>query len=837
MSSPSSNASSDLPADRSIALASARDLLRRGEAGEAVQRYREILTTHPSDVEGRRGLAEALAAHGEYRSALQEFDTIVTETPGDLSAWRGRASTARSLADPVELLRSLEAIVSIDPADRSTRLEEYHLRDLTGDRAGAFRALSALTDGTETPGDGPSLAELLLCQGDLAIQLGDGSGAEAAYERAARADESMTAAVAIRRARLAIADGRPDLALERLQPAFGNGAGTEGPTEALEVRAELLLSVERPGEAQTVYDALLARDPTSGTALVGAARSRIDQGHHPEARELLHRGRDRVGRDERLTLALAEAESGSGDLSAAEREVRDGVEAFPESRAMWTRLAELAVVRSDWTTARDAYARAEALDRRGLDAVLGTAFVAEKLEDTEAALAAYDRAVEIGPGDLRVWNRRGAFLLSVHRSAEAVTSFDRALALAPESDIARDGKRLAERERRTSTVDEIALNALRTEYQLGRPITKNDLFVNLHVPFDLLDPVLAAIAREVKIDIGALAPADLECLEGRSCDLITTALRTDGRVRDSGELSLPDVAALAPPTASLSDVQRLFAYVDAVLRLDVRPENLHLTAEVEETARRALSLPVEQRTLFGLVRTLQIGLYRAQIVKAVERASGASRTPLPSVDLSAHGPELVADPATADAARFFDPENEARRPELQPLSGSPSSAPRRVPRGWPGGVPLLGTQREAVRSQSSDRCVGCGGLATLRHPCGGPLCRLCASQFGNCPKCGAAIGPLGPGARPRPRAEAPKSSSTRAPVVPAKLPTNSVAVRHPSGPPRVAKSPAPQPATSPGVTQPKAARPAGTTAVPAPDAPTAPPPRPRREKTDDEPRL
>ncbi len=837
------------PPDRRVELAIAQDLLSRGAASQAIEHFRNVLENHPRDPEARRGFARASLELGAFEEARRTVDTILADSPKDVEAWRLAASIDRETGDPQGLLRCLTEIRAIDPNDRRAALDLYHLYDIQGDPRAAYQALTdAIADGS-SPSPNEPYPQLLLARAELAQRLGRAEDAAAEYEKAVAADPGLAPLAALRHARKEWADGRPDLALERLRQVFGTLDAAQRPPEELALEGELLVAVERIGEAQAIYDAWHARDPTSSTALAGAARCRIEQGHHPEARDLLHEGLAHAPRDEALILCLAEAESGSGDLSAAERAVREGIELLPNSERLYVRLAELATARSNWEGADRAYAKAEELDPASVDIALGRAFVAEKRGDTETALAEYARAQELAPQDIRIWNRQGALLLSLHRPALAVSSFESALKIDPESDAAREGKRLAEREDRNRTIEDFALAALRSESDLGRPVTKNDLFVGLHVPFDLLDPVLTAMARETKIDIGALAPGDMDRLEERSCTLIVRAAEHPSASGDSRSLTLADVASLSDPTDSLIDVQRLFAYVDAVLKLDLRPENLHLTTEMEETARQALALPPDRRTLFGLVRALHIGVYRARIIKAVERVSGAPRTPLPSVDLAPHldpggdvGTEL-------DGSRFFSPENLPNVP-FPDASSATGRSQRPPPRGWPGGVAPL----PVSRTGEPERCVGCGGIATLRHDCGGALCRLCADQFRNCPRCRSPIGrltasPKGRAVRPLPTVGRSDARAREAVSRPGSIrtlppPSRPRVANVPSTPPRPAKpalSAAAVPAAgsaksgaghrvAPSAPSPKLTGPAG---VPAP-MPAKPV---RKEKVDDEPRL
>jgi tetratricopeptide (TPR) repeat protein len=857
------------PEDLQRRVSQADETRVHGALDEAGREYRAILAAYPNDRSARRGLIATLIAQGDLSSALPLIDQLLREDASDLETWRDRAAIYRSTADHRELLRSLQAIERLDPHDGAALLEEYQLSDVAGATEEAYRCLELyLRDGGPVEG-APSRAQLRLKLGEIAEALGRSEDAQTSYDEAiASAEADVVSPAAVRAAQLALKSGRPDLALTALAAAIGTVApGGEPPVELLALRADVLLQVERPEEAQEIYDRLRARDPSDSAALAGAARARIEQGKHPEAREILHHGLPRVPRTEALVLALAEAESGSGDLLAAERAVREGLEIIPKGRALWTRLAEIASARDDWVEAADAYQHAIDLDPNAVSSLLGAAFVAEQRGRPSDALSFYDRAGALAPGDGRVWTRRGLALAAVQRHAEAVESFDRALAIDPESDAAREGKKLADRERRVRETEVHGLAALHLESQLGRPVTKNDLFVQLKVPFDQLDPVLAAVSREVKIDVPSLEPAAFADLEARSCRLITTALERRPPGIESRGLTVVDVAALSGPTDTLTDVQRLFAYLDTVLRMDIRPENLRLTPQAEEVARRALQLPAGQRTLFGLVRTLQIGIFQARVVKAVERASDSAHTPLPSVNLSPHSPEFGGADEHADGSQFFSSQN---APVASPgTGGGRRSSAARPSRLWPLGVPPLETQRAASRDRGTPRCLACGGIASMTHGCGATLCTQCTRQFARCPKCGA---PFMEVKLVPPSSMSAAGRSTQ--------PTHALAVR--PGPPatilpheasvsasrsrtpersRSAVSTEPARATDSNARAPTARRPDGkqpeeketlrsgpgskaassareTATKSLPPSPPAPPPvRVRRDKPDDEPRL
>ncbi len=165
-------------------------------------------------------------------------------------------------------------------------------------------------------------------------------------------------------------------------------------------------------------------------------------------------------------------------------------------------------------------------------------------------------------------------------------------------------------------VERLGKEALLLEARLNRPITKNDLFLKLHIPYELLDPVIAAIGRDVRVDLARLGGQDRDRLERESHDVIVRGLSERAKTIEKRGLTLADVAALSPPQRSLADLQRLFGYMRAVLELKELPPRIAMPTEVSRLLPRASSLPPEERTPFRLVRDLGVGLYTARLVKA-----------------------------------------------------------------------------------------------------------------------------------------------------------------------------------------------------------------------------
>lgn len=832
----------------------AEALRAQGGYADAIAYYRRGLEVDPRNRHGRLALAETLLLAGQYPEVVTIADQLLKEDPNELAAWKARGDAWRALGRPSELLYSLTAILLLEPENGPALLEKYRLhRDATETK----EAYETLTKLLGTPRAEAQDATLHLERGDLAASLGLADEANQSYERAAEIDPVYRVEIAIRRARLRLSSGRPDLALEVLDEGLkASPPGAPANIAALLLRAEVLSALERPAEARAVYDEVRQREPRSPLAIAGTARALLDEGRHADALELLRQSLPQVPPQESLYLLLAEALSGLGHPDAASDALKKGVEVLPKSVALWVRWGELGVARQKWPEAANAFAHALTLTPAAVEILLRAGFVAERLGHPNEALAFYERASEADPASKQAWTSRGLAQLATARPVDAVTSFDRALALDSDFGPAKDGKKLAAQKTRDVEIQRYGRDALLLEAKLNRTVAKNDLFVTLHIPYEFLEPVLSAIGRPPDLKLERVEAAEVHDLENASYHLVTRALERRPPGIERRGFTMADVAVLSPPGYSLEQIQRLFGYLKAVLEADLRPENLRLTPDVEELARKALLLPPEQRTLFQLVRNLRVGIYKARLIKVVEEAGSAVHAPLPSLDLGAYSPEFRAEssgdepavlPASGD--EYFAPETTAAPSSGAPSPNVPSYQPSVVASAGPAGASGAATQQ---------RCVGCGGIASALHSCGAPLCQHCIGSFPKCPKCGqpistdntrAAAGAVvqSAGGRPTPTSgggglrgvlQRVRSSGAPAPKKETPAPAGRPGDRK-SGPPvtaSVGASPA-KGGPAAGAKTTGAHPPTASKVAEPPAPPAAPLAKPRREKSDDEPRL
>jgi tetratricopeptide (TPR) repeat protein len=817
-------------ADPHVRFEVAEALRAQGAYADAVEQYRQALQADPKSRPGRLALAETLVVAGRYNEAIPIVDELLTDDPNDVGAWKTRADAYRALGRTSDLQYSLKAILLLDPHHAPALLEQYRLHQLAGESGEAYEALHQLLATEAADAADPAL---FLQAGDLAAELGRGEEANRAYERAAQLDPALVGEIANRRARLRLAAGRPDLALEVLDQTLALGPAEERPVGTLLLRAEILMALERQPEAVAVYEQVRQKEPRAPAALAGIGRALLDQGKHADAKSFLAQAIPQVAPNATLFLLLAEAETGLGDQAAALEAVRKGTEVLPKSTDLWVRAGELCIVREAWSDASGAYAHAIALDATNADYLLRAGFVAGKLGHPHEALALYERATQVAPANKYAWCSRGLALLETGRPEEARDSFERSLGLDSDFVAAKEGRLSSLQRTREAQVEKFGREALVLEARTRRAVTRNDLFVTLHVPFDLLEPVLQALSRNVKVDLDHLDEEAMKELEGASYRLVAAALEHRPEMLDRRGFTLADVAALCPPSYTLAQIQRLFGYVRAVLEMDVRTENLRLTPDVEELARRALLLPENQRTLFQLVRTLKVGLFKARLIKAVESAGSAVHAPLPSLDLGQYSPEFRS-PEEGGTAPVSEDVDFFPAPEGGPSGPTATAGPGPIPRAPSGPAPRA--------APGGARCVGCGGVATIVHGCGAPICMHCIAEFHTCPKCSQPV--RLPAAAPAPAPAAGRVHPTPAPHPlkhdPAAKPVHPAKeVPHPKPAPAPAKS-APAP-PAPRAAPPKPAPPSAPAPPIAPaaaDASATPkPPRPPRERADDEPRL
>ncbi len=712
-------------------------LKEQGDYPEALEYLRKGLARSPQDPYGQRALAETLLLAGRYPEAAATVDSLLRQDTHDPAAWKLRADAYRALRRETEVVYSLKALLLLDPGNVPVAQEKYRLHRERGEKTEALETLRLLVD--HVP-DGEPRAALAMAEGDLLGELGRPSEAVTAYDRALTLSERLRPEVSFHKARTLVESGNAKEALDALDASGGTTATSDGARSFARdlLRCRALLALDRATEALPLLEKLAADhsdDPEPGGLYL---RALVESGEAAKASSYFESNQNLLASLPEAFLAAAGAAAGQEDLPRAATLLQQGVDRHPQVVALWVRRAEVAQRAGQDPLAAEAFGKALLLAPQDPQRYADLGSVQEKLGRFQEALSTYDQGLGLASRDKVLLARRGSVLLELQRAPEALASFEEALRLDPELEAAVEGKKLAEERVRDAEVERFGKEALLLEAKLGRPVAKNDLFLTLKVPFDLLEPVTRALSRTPELDIRDLRPEEFQRLEAEATQVIVARLQRNPAAGGAEGLSLSEVASLMPPERTLGEVQKLFSYLESVLALDMRPDNVTMTPEVEALARRALSLPPGERGLYQLVRTFGVGPYKARLIKVVEEVGGASHAPS----------GILRAPSTPEAAgpgRTLLPAPPSPPPPSVPASGSaPASLfPPPGPSPAPGGAPW-----DLAPAPPGSRCEGCGGLAQWKHRCGALICSSCVTQFQRCPRCSLPVS-LEP-ARPAP---------------------------------------------------------------------------------------
>lgn len=723
-----------------------------GAYADALPYYQKGLQIDPKSKVGAIASAETLMLAGRFTEAAQAVDGILRTDAYDLRPWRLRADIYRSLQRDPEVLYSLKAILLLEPDNSTAWEEKYRIHLARGEKVDAFECLTCLL---AHPPEKGNLAQLWMNHGDLALDLGKADDALKSYDRATEASPDAKLDVACRKAAVLEKQSRYADALETLevfgQPPFPSGVTEELGNRVLLMRGRIAFHLEHFQDALDIFEALSQHKVGDAEVALWYVRALLELGEHAKARDFLEAHMSTLSSEPETYLHLAEAEAGLGSLPRAVDACSKGIEKHPTNVPLLVRLGELQSKQERWGEAADAYGRALSVDQKDPDLYMKAGSVHEKLSHPHEALTAYEQALRIAPDNKYALASRGRVLLDLGRPEEGLQSFESALKVDDGFEAAKEGRKLAQQKIRDRQIESYGREALLLEAKLSRAITKNDLFLTLHIPFDLLDPVTRAISRSVDVDMRDLPEQDLKDLESASYHLINAALEQRAETVEKRGLTLADVAILSPPNYSLAQLQKLFGYMRAVLEMDIRPENLSLTPDVEELARRALSLPPEERTPFRLVRNLRVGLYKARLIKAVESVGTTGHAPLPSLRISEYGshpspppaaPAPPPPPTSASGGSALAPpppgsSSGAYPPPSGPGPALPNTAPptAATSSAAPAAPARTTAPNDLSPAPAGSRCLGCGGVAQYKHTCGATVCQHCVVQFGNCPRC------------------------------------------------------------------------------------------------------
>ena len=385
-------------------------------------------------------------------------------------------------------------------------------------------------------------------------------------------------------------------------------------------------------------------------------------------------------------------------------------------------------------------------------------FAMEQLDSYQEAAAAYDRAIGLDSNDKEAWKSKGFAMLKLRSPEQALRCFDHALTIDPYFEAAKEGRKTAEEEIRSSKIEDYSRAVLDFEYAHGRPVSKEEAFRVCGIPYAFLNDVLEYLSETVDISLSDLTMEAFDRYERLSREvLIAVMLKRD---LSSHGLRLCDITVNFPEL-KVSSAKRILDYIQAVERFQFTPEVSD--PQTDSLLRQALELPSDQKNVLGLTRNLGVGVYQARQLVTILMTFHEGDVESPTISLSSIVSESFGDysPYEGDtAATHLEPRRRGRvrdeelvaEEEYEEEEYEERTPPRRKPskaRSRPRAQP---SRRQASQKTAEEdegevpsdlvgrRCLFHGGIAISRcAKCKAVLCKECIRGSDVCPRCNAPL--------------------------------------------------------------------------------------------------
>ncbi|MFQ5884780.1 MAG: tetratricopeptide repeat protein [Thermoplasmata archaeon] len=697
-------------------------LSKTGKREEAVKVYDAALERFPTDIPILTSKKNTLKSLGWVEDVYYVCDTITNYDYENIEAWKDKAIAARALNRFDDSLSALERAMEMRPKDldiisekRKTLIKMGRYREVLDvcnaalkidpNNVGALRdkgsALQNLKDYSEAIKAFDSALEIdkndkktWNSRGVALMQMENYKGALESFDTVLNLDPGNVFALN-KKGETYITLKKYDRAIRYFDDALQMNPRN---VHILNNKAKALSKVKRSQEALDVLNSVLETHPNDTKTIETKALILFDMDRHEEALSNLESALSVDYSNPYLWKVRAEILDKLNRLDESMEAYQRALDYNPNDSDLWRASGLLYSRLRDPHQAELAYSRALQLAPEDKSLWMMRAFVLEQLNDLEEAKACYDEAIGINGKDKIPWNSKGLVLMKMGKYEKALRCFDRALEMDPNFVPAKNGKKMAEEEIRKSQVDYYARQVLEFEYEYNRAITREEAFRSLKISSQILDAIFTTLGGRDPIELSQLSPQELENYERRSNEVLRRALGTGGEYG----LRLCDITYNFPEY-SIDEAKRTLSYVDMVNSLAIKPEP---SQKLDEYVRTALDMPVEDRTIMGLIRNLDVGIYRARRVLvnlSLFQKEGYERQKV--------GIEPIM-------GKDYHPE--VRAPPAEPKRREPKPEPK----------PKVKGEFEGKKCRTHD------AQAVTQHRCGQYLCNACIKGEVNCPVCG-----------------------------------------------------------------------------------------------------
>ncbi len=409
-------------AQRAAALAAITDVcLAQGRLQQAIETEGKLAQLLPDASVTRLLGARIKLVQGDYSGGIADLQRIVAASPDFLQARMLLGAAHLTQGNLLQAESQLSAVVRLAGDNIEARKLLARVR-LQLDQPDA--ALHALTPAAESDVADPQLYALL---GGARLRAGDAGAAVETLERGVRANPTNTD-LKLDLAQLYLKAGRAHDALELL-----NGATEPEDATRYDMLFVASLNADRGlRAARDEIERLVASRPKSIPTLNLAAAFFAARWEFERARSLLGQALSIDAHNVPTLANLARIAVVTGDRTAAESALRDALAANEGNVAVRIALSDLLMRRGAYADAQQlleaGQARAPGPD---LQLALGQAHLARG--DVAGAGTIFDRVIAANPDRAPLVNQIGQLLLDGHQYAAALARFRRAAELSPKS--------------------------------------------------------------------------------------------------------------------------------------------------------------------------------------------------------------------------------------------------------------------------------------------------------------------------------------------------------------------------------------------------------------------
>ncbi len=399
----------------------AKGHLAAGRFPAAIEAATGALARDPSLIEARRVRARARMFARELDGALEDLLAIVERDAGDAEAWSNIGAVRLMKKDLAGARAALDRALELDPDDVMALADRGRVSIQEGDldrAAGDVRRALAIA---------PRETGTMLLLGRIERLKGELDQAAQLFDRAI-AREPRMAVARFERAELAAAMGRPEDALADYRAALELDPRQ---TELLTRVADVLVQLGRIAEAVRTAEEAVARHPESIAAWTTKAEALRRARRTSEASADVARALRIDPRHARAHITRAKILRDAGKAREALRSLDEAVRvALADDPMPLLERGELRLRTGDVARATADYERALAISPRLGPAFAGLAMTKLARSDLAGALADARRATELAPRSSAAWTTLGSVLYTIGEDpAAAVAAFDRAIAL------------------------------------------------------------------------------------------------------------------------------------------------------------------------------------------------------------------------------------------------------------------------------------------------------------------------------------------------------------------------------------------------------------------------